>query len=174
MAEHEYCVKGVKSFEGMEGYGFNATLYKGNKKVAKVIDDAHGGDYMYYWEDRDKPRVPGEVLRYDGTVFKTDMTPAQAALHEFLKGKTYDCPYTGETHPQSRDGFLAELVDSYEETKRLKSLCKKHVVIQTDKNNEGEVCTFKAEPTVSNIAKVRLMLEKRGDKVIEVINDRFV
>ena len=30
----DYSVKNIKSFIGMEGYGFNANLYRGKKKIA--------------------------------------------------------------------------------------------------------------------------------------------
>lgn len=48
---HGYTVKGVKSFRGNEGYGFNATLYKDGKAIAFVYDDANGGCYSYEWKD---------------------------------------------------------------------------------------------------------------------------
>lgn len=54
---HGYAVKGVKTFRGNEGYGFNATLYKDGKAIAFVIDDANGGCYSYEWKD-DAERVP--------------------------------------------------------------------------------------------------------------------
>jgi hypothetical protein len=40
----DYSVKNVKSFMGMEGYGFNCSLYRNGKKVGFCIDDASGGD----------------------------------------------------------------------------------------------------------------------------------
>jgi hypothetical protein len=39
----QYSVKNVKQFRGMEGYGFNATLYKGSIKIADFIDSGDGG-----------------------------------------------------------------------------------------------------------------------------------
>lgn len=47
-------VKGVKQFRGMEGYGFNATLYMDNKKVCFVMDDANGGCFKYEVSDKAK------------------------------------------------------------------------------------------------------------------------
>jgi len=45
----DYTVKKVKSFEGREGYGFNADLYRGKKKVAFCRDMAHGGEVNIDW-----------------------------------------------------------------------------------------------------------------------------
>lgn len=39
----KYSVKNVKSFMGMEGYGFNATVYRGNKRIGLAIDEGCGG-----------------------------------------------------------------------------------------------------------------------------------
>jgi hypothetical protein len=40
----EFTVKNIKTFRGMEGIGYNATLYLNDKKFAEVLDDAHGGE----------------------------------------------------------------------------------------------------------------------------------
>jgi hypothetical protein len=45
----DYSVKSVKSFMGREGYGFNANLYRGKKKIAFVRDDASGGEVDVDW-----------------------------------------------------------------------------------------------------------------------------
>tara|TARA_R100000808_G_C2126181_1_gene136413 strand:- start:687 stop:959 length:273 start_codon:yes stop_codon:yes gene_type:complete len=46
-----YQVKNIKLFDGREGTGFNATLYRGNTKVAKVVDDASGREVSFNWID---------------------------------------------------------------------------------------------------------------------------
>jgi len=38
--------RGIKTFYGMEGQGFNATVYADGKKALTVIDDASGGPLM--------------------------------------------------------------------------------------------------------------------------------
>lgn len=43
----KYTVKGIKTFRGMEGQGFNATLYRDGKKVGLVIDEGNGGSFLY-------------------------------------------------------------------------------------------------------------------------------
>ena len=80
-----YEVKNVKSFMGMEGYGFNANLYRGKKKIAFVIDSGNGGCLDIDWVDRDEeaileahintlPKVTTEVgdLNVDADWFITD------------------------------------------------------------------------------------------------------
>lgn len=56
-------VKGVKSFTGMEGYGFNANLYHNGKKVASVIDNGNGGTFLYRWERKGAAEQRANVAR---------------------------------------------------------------------------------------------------------------
>ena len=39
-----YQVKKIRLFNGREGGGFNCNLYRGNAKVAEVIEDGSGGE----------------------------------------------------------------------------------------------------------------------------------
>ena len=57
---HQYTVKGVKSFRGMEGYGFNATLYNGSKRIAFVIDEGRGGGLLFRYFDMANGKVAEE------------------------------------------------------------------------------------------------------------------
>ena len=80
---HGYSVKGVKTFRGNEGYGFNATLYKDGKAIAFVYDDANGGCYSYEWKD----------------------TSAIAALEALAKEKHPDLKF------EQMDAFVNDLVE---------------------------------------------------------------
>jgi hypothetical protein len=48
---HEYTIKGVKTFRGMDGQGLNATLYRGDKKVALILDEGCGGEMSFDFLD---------------------------------------------------------------------------------------------------------------------------
>jgi hypothetical protein len=50
----EYSVKKVKNFTGMDTIGFNADLYRGNKKIALAIDDGNGGEVYLQGLSRDE------------------------------------------------------------------------------------------------------------------------
>ena len=47
----DHSLKAVKTFMGREGYGLNANLYRGKKKVATILDDANGGEMDINWSD---------------------------------------------------------------------------------------------------------------------------
>ena len=58
-----YTIKGVKTFRGMEGQGFNATLCRDGKPVAHVDDEGCGGCYNWRWLVKDAELAgdgPGE------------------------------------------------------------------------------------------------------------------
>ena len=51
-----YSVKNVKSFMGREGYGYNATLYRGKNKIAFLIDSANGGEVSIEFINKDNEK----------------------------------------------------------------------------------------------------------------------
>lgn len=77
-----YTVKGIKTFRGMEGEGYNASLYRDGKRVAEVVDDASGGPLMIEWKDRASWRTPVEVVGYEGRKYTVNMSPEEKLLHE--------------------------------------------------------------------------------------------
>ena len=82
-----YSVKGVKTFQGMEGRGYNATLYRDNKAVALIIDDASGGGCRYEWKDFDiKNRVNVNRKTYDGSIHKYAGTAEEKLFVEACGG----------------------------------------------------------------------------------------
>lgn len=101
---HGYTVKGVKSFRGNEGYGFNATLYKDGKAIAFVYDDANGGCYSYEWKDKD----------------------AITALEELAKQKYPDMKF------EQMDAFVGSLIDDVLFEKDAAKLVKGKVAILKD------------------------------------------
>lgn len=49
---YDYTLKGVKTFRGRDGYGLNATLCRGKKKVAFIMDAGNGGMIDIDWVDQ--------------------------------------------------------------------------------------------------------------------------
>ena len=130
---HEYAVKNVKNFEGHEGYGFNATLYRDGKRVAKVRDMASGGAYEWEWIDRESAKVKVETVDYnqEGTTYKG--TPEEALFHAHVLTlpKELNKFADGRMDFVDPDCFVGNLIDEYESKKRLRSLCRKKTVVQT-------------------------------------------
>ncbi len=78
-----YTVRGIKTFKGMEGEGYNATLCRDGKPVALAVDDASGGPLQIDWKDRDTGKSSRvEVAGYEGKKYLVSMTPEERLLHE--------------------------------------------------------------------------------------------
>lgn len=140
-----YNVKGIKSFIEMEGYGFNATLYRDKKKVAFIIDSAQGGEYDYQWYDKAEEKILSDYC---------------ASLPKYT---AYDMEMS-----VSPDSLLAELVDTYENKKRFARLCKTNTLIRLKGDADGEYHKFKYP---YNDAMKKHLKDKYGDTVIEILNE---
>ncbi len=81
---HGYTVNAIKTFNGMEGSGFNANLLRDGKKVAEVIDDASGGPLMIHWADDKSKPVKCECRDYKDEMVERYMTPEEAKLNAYI------------------------------------------------------------------------------------------
>lgn len=142
-----YEVKGVKSFIGLEGYGFNATLYRDGKKVAFVIDDANGGCYNFDFVSNE----------------------AENEFNAYIKTLP-EIEFQGSKLTVDSDIFVGELVEQYETGKKLKSWCKTKTVFILKSDKAGEYRTVLHVYTDA----VRKFLEsKYKDDLLEVVNLRY-
>jgi hypothetical protein len=121
-----YTATKIKTFEGMEGRGYNATLLRDGKPVAEVIDDASGGGTMFHWLDRDAKAVvrtvnhKDEPHEYNGTVEEAMFVAYCLTLPKWT--------YSGMTSFQSTDMVVDGLVNAVETERRLKRQFKTKLV----------------------------------------------
>ena len=108
---HVYTVKNIKTFVGMEGHGFNASLYRDGIKVAFVVDDASGGMVDFQWDDYTDPTHKEEHL----------LEAHCQALPEVEVLK-------GHTMKQDPELFVSRLVEDFNLRKRLKTSLKKKTI----------------------------------------------
>lgn len=129
-----YTVKGVKSFIGRQGHGFNASLYKDGKKIAFVIDNANGGMLDFQWE---KGCQAEEKLLEDYCATLPKWTSASIGMDD---GDTTE-------HATDPEFFMAGLVGEYIDKQGLARQLKKKVIMISD---EGRVLNSKnpASPEV--------------------------
>lgn len=133
-----YTVGQIKSFQGREGYGFNANLYRDGKKVAFVYDDASGGMFHYDWLAKDRAQATAEEAAFAAAAKaqpQIDLGP------EVVNGAgvMLDC---------DPDTYMARLVDEAETTKKVRSLLKRRVLIAVG----GVIRQSKTAPTPALIA----------------------
>ena len=140
--KHDYEVKGVKSFTGHEGYGFNATLYRKGKKVARVDDMASGGEMDYRWLDNDYVIIDFEG--YDGREFHRKGTKEEKLFLNFIKSiPPQESDFAEiDSFKWNGDCFVSHLVGEYESRQKIKKWCRTKTVFQTTDCKEGEYRTL--------------------------------
>ena len=107
----DYSVKNTKSFEGTDGYGFNADLHRSGKKVARVIDSGCGGEAMFYWEDQESDKVDIHTTDYKGKPHTYRGTPEEKLLDEQVeKQPLQDHEYSPEGLKMDMSWFVSNLV----------------------------------------------------------------
>lgn len=151
-----YTVKNVKFFRGMEGTGFNCTLYRDGKKVALVDDEANGGEYHFHWFDRAEEKI------LDAHVKTLPPEPVENEMKKcFPKGMDI-----------TPDIFVSQLVSDFEMDSKWKRACKKGLCFRLKGDSKGYYMTLTCSPQFLDQAKDR-MRQKYGDKIEEFINDRY-
>ncbi|MGF6641741.1 hypothetical protein [Paraburkholderia sp. MM6662-R1] len=108
-----YSVSKVKTFNGREGLGFNATLLRNGAPVAAVMDDAHGGPSRFSWLDSRKVPVEFPALDHKDQPVTMRGTPEEGAFWAYcLSLGTYEA--YGETMPHTPDVVVENLVNDLE------------------------------------------------------------
>lgn len=162
-----YEVKNVKTFVGMEGKGYNATLYRDGVKIAFVIDEGNGGETNVQWLDYKAQRVGVSWQDYQGNPWTIQCTPEQAKTYEFIRGKTMKL-LDGKDSQISMDIFLGSLMDDFENSKRFKRLCKNSTLFRIKGDNDGVWRTVKA---VFSKRIKDYIVGKYGDQVETIMNE---
>jgi hypothetical protein len=119
-----YEVRNIKNFMGTDYPGYNATLYRDDKKVAVVINDGGGGEDRFHWCDVMEPRVEVMAVGPVGYSRPVRCTPEEALLLIHIRNKTLDMKDGSEPVPMSCGMFVASLIDAYENAKRIKRACR--------------------------------------------------
>ena len=146
-----YEVRGVKSFMGREGYGFNATMYRGGKKIAFVMDSANGGMYDWDWVDRKEETI---------LEMNVATLPKVPSGYEGIGELTIDM-----------DWFISELVEDFENDRDFRTKCKSKTLFILYSHQNGEYIIHSAPYTAS--VKTRIEAEY-GKDLKEIINERFM
>lgn len=162
----DYTVKGVKSFEGMEGLGFNATLYREGRKVATVIDDASGGEVMFRWLDEGASTVKYPHHGHNGETRELDGTPEEALFAKVV----FDLPSVeshGMTLHKSEGWVVSDLVNEYEDRRWLRRNTKTKTLFRLKGEEAGSYRTINS-PYGEKV--VEYIMGKYGDKVELIVN----
>jgi len=148
-----FTIKGLVTFDGMEGDGFECSLYMDGKKVGKVFNEGCGGEPRFHVTDEAE------------TAFNTK------ALTIFKKPDWMDGPDQDRQHGwYARDAFIGRLVDNAMELKDLKRWCKTKVLFNLHGDEEGSWRTIKGSWKHDADAITKYINGKYGDKVNQIAN----
>ncbi len=145
-----FTIKGLKTFEGMEGYGFECSLYQDNKKVGRVFDEGSGGTPTFYINEL-----------------------AMAAFRDAAVDAYQDDPDMDNKWNTmfACEALIGRMVDDAEEKKMLKRMCRGKILFNLHGDEEGTWRTFKAQYGTPNGDKCMVhMAKKYGDKLNKVAN----
>ncbi len=151
--KHDYTVRDIKTFRGMEGEGFNATLCRDGRKVASVIDDATGGDVHFQWAD----------ARSRGAEEKRLLEFVKTLPRERWEDTEYDV---------TSDVFLAALVDEAQTEKRLRRLFRNETLfrLKGDRTDDDKWRILKVPFSLSVKAQ---LVKTYGDSLTHVLNEDY-
>lgn len=154
-AKTDWTLKNVKNFEGMEGYGFNASLYHGTKRIAKVIDDASGGEIMFYWEGKTRAARDANEAMFGAYVATLPPHQFEGTLLKVTMGMA-----------------VADMLVVIEENKILKRHCRTKIVFRLV-GDDGENGAWRTLRGTFTKAHVDEMHKRYGTKLGEIANYRF-
>jgi hypothetical protein len=149
-----YTVKNVKTFEGMEGGGFEVTLYKDGKRIGKACDDATGGEINLFLDDGEE-----------------DLLHAHCAA---LPKIPWDYPELDAKEPEGMQPdvgtFIEDLVVKYTTQQWLKRNCKTKTMfrIKGDKKDAWRTIKGKFTPQIK-----AWIVKKYGDTIERIANEEF-
>ena len=151
-----YTVKNVKSFRGMEGYGFECSLYKDGKRIGTVTDTADGGMLNFYFNDRSEEKI----------------------LDDFCKTlPKWGSEYGNTEYDTDADIFVNNLVNKFEEDKRWKKKCKTKTIVKVTPNDslkKKEIWEYKRDFQTVTPEIRQNIVKQYPDANVEFINERYL
>lgn len=165
-----WTVKGIKSWQGMDGVGTECTLYRDGVKVAKCLDEGRGGEMQFDFLDSRAGLVDITimVMNYDTKNEEPHTykgTPEEKLLAEYANAQIDG---SGDGAIRKDMGWVVEeLCNAVEAEKRLKN--KTGFVLNKDGREVEYVMSVPYTP------EVKAQLEqKHGKNLVRILNKSFV
>lgn len=147
-----YSIKNLKSFRGMEGHGFNGTLYRDGVKVGLVIDHGDGGPA--YLERSPEPGHQEESDRLNA--YARSLPPEPSDFGDLAV---------------TTDFFLASLLEDADRQARMKRACAKATLFCI-KEEDGRLGDYKIAGAHTE-KRSEILRQKYGERLVCIYNDDF-
>ena len=138
-----YSVKNIKQFNGMEGKGFNVTLYYKGVKIGEVRNAGDGGCNFYYIPNPDMKKLVNTAKDVIGEGFEVE------------------------------DQFISHIIDDTLNDKKFRKYCKTQVLFQVKGDNNNVYRTFNVKYTPEFGEKIRNDYKTKGFEIVEIINELY-
>lgn len=175
-------IKGLKSFTGTEGLGFDCNLFLDGKKICQVVNLADGGECNYYFPRHKNPDDPQGENSIEAKILQEWVDAYPKRTHEEMTN-LYREVGLGEKYLQEQiaenpegeklgvDEIMGVVVEALENERRLRRWCKKATLFNLKGDGPDSYRTVKHpfDETVEN-----WLTKKYGDKIEEIINKRFI
>lgn len=160
---HGWTVSGLKSFQGMEGSGYNAKLHRDGVHVADIIDDASGGPMMIHWKDATTETF--DTTDYQGKPVVCKCTKEEKLLLAYVATlPSYEAFGTTMTH--NDETFIDDLVNDGFLLKQFKSLTKGKVAFMT---LDGKLYTMKG--ALDEKTKAHIKSKHKGAVILNELTE---
>ncbi len=149
-----YTLKGIKTFNGMEGGGYEANLYLGKKKVATAFNDGNGGPDFFRFLSKE---VEVAFINFCAKWYQTSRAKVE---FEKLVGHT-GTDHTHYDRALAMELWVAEFIADREEEKLLKRLSRTKTLfrLKGDPIGEWRSCNTVDPRAIPEIQK------KHGDQI---------
>lgn len=130
-----YTLKGIKTFNGMEGGGYEANLYFCKKKIATAFNGANGGpDDFHFFSKEDETNFVDFCDRWYQT--------SQAKVEFEKLTAHYGTDHTNFSKSLAMESWIAEFIAAREEEKLLKRWSKTKTLFRLKGDPVGEWRTY--------------------------------
>lgn len=146
-------LKGVKTFKGMEGHGFNATLYCNNKKAALLIDSARGGPLGIQWANAEMKKAVLDIVAVQPPQKVSD--DAEAWERSLYDAQGY--------RPLDAEHIFNGMVDTYLQKRDMDRILKTHVCFSKPGDAAGTFWKVKHKGNVAGAKQ--FVISKHGANV---------
>jgi hypothetical protein len=138
-----YAVKNIKQFKGMEGEGFNATVYYNGVKLGEVRNLGDGGCNLYY--------IPHSDMKILENTAK------------WIVGEGYEV----------EDQFINQIIDDTLSDKCFRRDCKTKVLFRVKGDKEGSIMAYNTKYTPEFAQKIRNDYKNKGMEIEEILNELY-
>jgi hypothetical protein len=130
----DYQIKGLKTFNGMEGGGYECSIYRGKLKIGTAMNDANGGcDFFHFINKEEEPAFEKAVSAwYETSQSKTEW-------ENWCKENSMSLDVRVQHKMES---WVSETMSGLEEQKRLKRLSKTKTLFRLKGDEDGVWRTF--------------------------------